>query len=109
MAYTICDQFGQPKPLRLLITRGEDVPELGQPFTPYWWACEPCNPSASRYEIEYRTGQEKPTGYPWYQVVTSEDGDADIALKLEHYRKVIIARKALEAAHREYDRLNGGR
>lgn len=108
MAYTICDQSGQPKPIRMLMTKG-DEPKLGEAFTPYWWTCDPCNPSSRRYEIEYRAEQAKPTGFPWYQVVTSDDDEADIALKIDHYRKVIAAQRALEAARVEYERLNGGR
>ena len=108
MAYTICDQYGSPKPIRLLLTNHEDVVRIGAAFEPYWWVCDPCNPSKSRYEITHRL-EGKPQGYPWYQVVTSDDSDADIAMKIAHYGKVIAARKAADAAQREYERLNGGR
>lgn len=104
MAYTICDQGGNPKPIRLLVTKG-DEPVVGGEFRPYWWVCDPCNPSASRYEVEHNADQAKPTEYAWYQVITSEDGEEDIALKVGHYRKVIMARRAVEEAEREYRRL----
>ena len=107
MAYTICDSYGMPKPIRLLLTNAADVPYAGQPFTPYWWTCDPCNPASMRYEIEHQAGQSKPTGYRWFEVITSDDTDADVALKIAHYAKVIAANKALDAARIEYERLNG--
>ena len=107
MAYTICDQYGEPRPIRLLLTNAQDVPRLGEAFTPYWWVCDPCNGASNRFEVYHRSDVEKPTGYAWYQVVTSDDTDADIRMKLEHYGKVIAARRAMEAARVEYERLNG--
>ena len=38
-------------------------------------------------------------------VVTTEDTAEDLALKVGHYRKVIAARRAVEAAELEYRRL----
>ena len=73
MAYTICDDVGNPKPLRLIVTDMHDKPKLGAAFRPYWWTCDPCNPSRARYEVEFRCDQDKPTEYPWYQVVTTDD------------------------------------
>jgi hypothetical protein len=109
MAYTICDQYGMPKPLRLLVERANGEIHLAAEFTPYWWTCDPCNHSSRRYEIEHRVDQNKPTGYPWYQVVTTDDSQADIDMKIAHYGKVIAASKAMDEARREYERLNGGR
>jgi hypothetical protein len=108
MAYTICNWAGQPKPIRLLLTDVNDVPRLGEEFTPFWWVCDPCNPHSSRYEVTHGNGYQ-PQGYPWYQVVTSDDTADDVQLKLDHYAKVIEAKKALELARRDYERLNGGR
>ena len=109
MAYTLCEQWGDPKPLRVIVKDATETPKLGEEFRPYWWVCDPCNRSGERYEIEFRANQAKPTGYAWYQVVTTDDSEDDIRLKLEHYGKVIAARKAADAAQREYERLNGGR
>lgn len=109
MAYTICDHYGGPKPIRLLLTDAKDQVRLGAEFTPCWWVCDPCNPPKARYEIFHRSTEDKPVGYPWYQVVTSDDGPEDIAEKIEHYGRVIEARKAADIAQREYERLNGGR
>ena len=108
MSYTICDQYGNPKPLRLLLTNASDGVRVGKEFTPYWWSCDPCASSAERYQIEYHADQAKPTGHAWYQVVTSDDTQGDIDLKIEHYVKVIAAKKAKDAADLEYRRLNGG-
>jgi hypothetical protein len=107
MAYTICDQYGGPKPIRLLLTTSDDEPKLGQPFTPYWWSCDPCNPASSRYEVTHRVDQQKPTGYAWFQVVTSDDTEEDILAKKNHYYSVIQAGRKLEEARREWERLNG--
>lgn len=107
MAYTICDEYGRCKPLHLIVTDAHDEPYVAKEFTPHWWVCDPCNPSSSRYEVTYHAGQEKPTGLAWYQVVTSDDKDDDIVAKLAHYRKVIEARKALDEARRNYERLVG--
>lgn len=104
--YTICDNWGNPKPIRLLLTDVNNKPKLGGEFTPFWWVCDPCNPSKARYEITHGADRE-PQGYYWYQVVTTEDTEPDIALKLAHYERVIQAQKALEAARREFERLNG--
>jgi hypothetical protein len=108
MAYTICDNYGQPKPIRLILKNAqEDKPYLGKEFTPYWWACDPCARPAERFQVEHRCDQAKPTGYAWYQVITSDDEQKDIEFKLEHYGKVIAARKAADVALAEYKRLNG--
>ena len=109
MAYTICDKYGAPMPIRILTVDAQDKPRLAQEFTPAWWVCDPCNGSNSRYEITFRSDQDKPTGYPWYQIIVSDDTQSDIDMKLAHYSSVIEARKAMEAARREFERLNGGR
>jgi hypothetical protein len=105
MAYTICDLHGNPKPIRLVMWMN-DAPHIGEAFTPYWWACDPCNGSANRYELTFRADQDKPCGYAWYQVLTSDDSQNDIDAKLAHYAKVIDAHKALEEARRQFERLN---
>lgn len=105
MAYTICDQFGEPKPLRLLLTNVNDTPRLGEPFTPFWWVCDPCNAARERYMITFRV-DDQPQGYAWYQVITSDDSAEDIEIKKRHYATVIEARKAADAAQREWERLN---
>jgi len=107
MAYTICTEYGDPKPLQMLITNAHDAIRVGEAFTPFWWVCDPCNPSSSRYEVSFRADQDKPTGFHWYQVVTSDDSPADVTFKLAHYAKVIEARKAMDEARREWERLNG--
>lgn len=94
MAYAICDQLGIPRPIRLLMVKNENI-EIGEPFTPHWWVCDPCNPAASRYEVMHRANQEKPTGYPWYQVITWDDTDADVECKVNHYRAILRAHRAL--------------
>lgn len=109
MAYTICDEVGNPRPIRLLMTTVSDEPKLGAEVRPYWWVCDPCNRSKDRYEITWRADQEKPTGYPWYQVVTSDDVPDDIEMKIQHYKAVIAAGKRMDEARREFERLNGGR
>src|SRR5437868_7094828 len=98
MAYTICDQYGGPKPIRLIMADVNDKPRLGAEFTPCWWVCDPCNPTRTRYEVFHRSTEDKPVGYPWYQVVTSDDTQSDIDMKLAHYGKVIEARRAADAA-----------
>jgi hypothetical protein len=105
MAYTICNEYGDPKPLRLLVTSRNDVVTVAEPFTPFWWVCDPCNRSSERIEITFQDGYA-PQKYHWYEVVLSDDSDDDIRAKVEHYA-VIEAAKKLEAARREYARLNG--
>lgn len=106
MGYTICDNWGNPKPIRLLLTDVNNKPKLGGEFTPFWWVCDPCNPSKARYEVTYREGYQ-PQPFRWFEIVTSDDSEDDIALKLDHYERVLQAQKALEAARREFERLNG--
>ena len=107
MAYTICNEWGQPKPLRLIVPNVHGVPEVKAEFTPYWWTCDPCAFQDRRYEIEYSAGQKQPTRFPWYQVVTSDDTPHDVEVKIDYYQQVIAARNALDAASVEYRRLTG--
>lgn len=106
MAYTICDEYGYPLPIRILMPRPDETIKIGEQFTPYWWVCDPCNPSSRRFEITYRADQEQPTPFHWYEIVTSDDDEDDIRLKVKHYERVIQARKAMEEARREWERLN---
>lgn len=105
MAYTICNQYGQPKPIRIIFPNQAGEPELKAEFTPCWWVCDPCNPSDKRYEITYRADQETPQYAQWFEIVLSDDSEHDIAVKIEHYKRVIAARKSLDAAAVEYRRL----
>lgn len=112
MAYTICDSVGNPKPIRLIWQVGdignpeaEIALKLGTEVQPYWWTCDPCNPAAKRYAIEFRP--DEPQYHRWFEVITSDDDEKDIAIKMEHYRKVILSDRALQAARREWERLNG--
>jgi hypothetical protein len=107
MAYTICDQYGAPKPLRLVMAHQDGSTYIGKEFEPVWWVCDPCNPSSRRFEITFRSdGQAQ--GFPWYQVITSDDSSADEVLKVSHYARVIEAKRVADAAMAEYKRLNGG-
>ena len=107
MAYTLCNEYGQCQPLRLIVPNVHGEPELKSEFTPFWWTCDPCNGSERRFAIEYNSAQNEPSYFPWYQVVTSDDGDNDIAVKIAFYRRVIAARNAMDAAAVEYRRLTG--
>ena len=107
MAYTICDKWGDCTPLRIIVPNVHGVPELKAEFTPHWWVCDPCNRSDNRFEVTYRSDQEKPQSFPWYQVVTTDDGPADIEVKLDYFRRVIAAQRAMDAAAVEYRRLTG--
>lgn len=107
MAYTICDKYGDCKPIRIITPNVHGEPEVREEFKPSWWSCDPCNRSEQRYEVTYRSDQEQPQYFPWYQIVTTEDGPDDIAIKLDYYRRVIAARNAMDAASIEYRRLTG--
>jgi hypothetical protein len=107
MAYTICDKYGDCKPLRVLVPNVHGEIEVKAEFTPAWWVCDPCNRSENRYEITYRSDQEKPQYLPWYQVVTTDDTEEDVAVKVKYYQRVIAARNAMDAASAEYRRLTG--
>lgn len=107
MAYTICDQHGDPRPIRLIVPNAKDEPQVKDAFTPCWWVCDPCNRSERRFEVTYRSDQEQPQYFSWYQVVTTDDTPEDIEVKLAYYRRVIAARNALDVASAEYRRLTG--
>ena len=107
MAYTICDQDGECKPLRCIVPNVHGEPELKAEFTPYWWVCDPCNRSENRYEVTYNAGQEKPQTFAWYQLVTTDDSENDIAEKIHFYKRVLKAREAMDSASAEYRRLTG--
>lgn len=105
MAYTLMSEPGVCQPVRLI------VQENGQPvvkdwFQPYWWVCDPCNPSTSRYEVTVRRGQPD-MHLSWYQVVLGEDTAESVQVKLDHFARVIEARAGIDAARREYQRLTG--
>lgn len=105
MAYTICNEYGDPKPIRIITPNPAGEPEVKAEFTPFWWVCDPCNPQDKRYEVTYRADQEKPQYLQWFELVTSDDTEHDITEKIAHYKRVIAARKALDAAAVEYRRL----
>src|SRR5271166_4686781 len=107
MAYTLCDRYGDCKPIRIIVPNVAGEPEVKAEFTPCWWTCDPCNTQERRYEVTYRADQEKPQYFPWYQVVTTDDTPKDIESKLAYYRQVLAARKAMDAAAVEYRRLTG--
>jgi hypothetical protein len=107
MAYTLLDHAGRCQPLQLIVPDVHGTPEVKDAFQPHWWVCDPCNPSDRRYEVTYREGQPTPTCFPWYQVVLSEDTPDSIRVKLDHYRRVLEARAAMDDAAREYRRLTG--
>jgi hypothetical protein len=92
--------------LRIIAPNAAGVPELKAEFTPAWWVCDPCNRSERRYEVTYRSDGEGQY-FPWYQIVTTDDTGADITLKLDYYREVIAAQRAMTAAAAEYQRLTG--
>jgi hypothetical protein len=103
MAYTICDKWGDCTPLRVIVPNVHGVPELKAEFKPAWWVCDPYR-SERRFEVTHRNDQE-PQYLAWYQVVTSDDTPEDVAVKLEHYKRVIAAGRAMDAAAQEYRRL----
>ncbi len=107
MAYTICDQWGDCKPLRIIVPNVHGEPGLKAEFTPEWWACDPCNRPEQRFEVTYQSGQAKPAYFAWYQVVTTDDTPEDVALKLDYYKRVLAAQDAMNAAAAEYRRLTG--
>ena len=107
MAYTLLARAGQCQPLRLIVPDVHGTPEVKAEFTPHWWVCDPCNPSDRRYEVTYREGQPTPTCFAWFQVVLTEDTVESIQVKLDHYRRVLEARAAVDDAAREYRRLTG--
>ena len=107
MAYTLCDANGDCLPLRIITPDVHGTPEVKAAFTPHWWACDPCNRSAQRYEVTYHAGQETPTYFAWYELVLPDESPEDIAVKVEHYRLVIAARDAMDDAAHEYRRLTG--
>jgi hypothetical protein len=107
MAYTICDKQGNPTPLRMITPNIHGEPELKAVFTPHWWECDPCNKSAERFAVTYRANQSQPTYFAWYQLVTTDDSDSDVAEKLAHYKRVLAAQSAMNQASAEYRRLTG--
>ncbi|HXA24404.1 MAG TPA: hypothetical protein VNW90_19125 [Acetobacteraceae bacterium] len=107
MAYTLTDRTGGCQPLRLIVPDATGEPVVKVAFWPHWWVCDPCNPSAARYEVMYREGQPTPTTFAWYEVVTTEDTDHDVDVKVDHYRRVLASRAAMDDASREYRRLTG--
>ena len=107
MAYTICDKHGDCKPLRIIVPNVHGEPVVKDAFTPFWWVCDPCNRQDRRYEVFYRADQEQPQHFSWYQIVTTDDTPTDIAVKLDYYRRVLAAQKAMNEAAAEYRRLTG--
>ena len=106
MAYTLCDQYGDCKPLRILAPNIQGEIEVKAEFTPHWWVCDPCNQQERRFEITYQEGGQ-PQYLPWYQVVLSDDTAEDVKCKVEFYKRVIAARSAMDSAAAEYRRLTG--
>ena len=107
MGYTICDKWGDCKPLRMITVNVHGVPEVKAEFTPFWWTCDACNMPDKRYAIEYSSNQDKPSYFQWFEVVTTDDDESDIKIKVEYYKRVLTARKALDEAGAEYRRLVG--
>lgn len=111
MSYTLLDEYKQPKPIRLIAGRGSFEQEsftieIGAPFTPHWWTCDPCAPSAQRYSITYSADSD-PDYRPWFGVITSDDKPEDIDAKVAHYSRVLQARQAADKARKELEKLNG--
>ena len=106
MAYTLCTQYGDPQPIRMITVNGDGEPEIKAEFTPSWWTCDPCNMPDKRFEVTYRT-DSKPQYFHWYEIVTSDDDERTISCKLSYYREVLDARKALDEARAEFHRLTG--
>ncbi len=112
VAYAYLDENGLHQPIRLISEimdgRGQSTGKVRICDTlpaGTEWTCDPCNPSARRYEVRFVTGSPYTAYYPWYRVVLRDDSTADIRAKMEHYEKVIAAGKAADAARREYERL----
>ena len=110
MAYAYLDENGLHQPIRLIVedtgpgyllngkVRVCDPLPAGTE-----WVCDPCNSSNERYEVRFSATQ---VGYyPWYRVVTHDDGPDEIRVKVEHFEKVIAARIAVEKAKREYEKV----
>src|ERR1700677_2447736 len=98
MAYAYLNENGLHQPIRLIVedtgpgflANGEvrvcDALPVGTE-----WTCDPCNPSARRYEVRF-TSVGAVAYYPWYRVVLHDDDEVDIRVKVEHFEKVIAAR-----------------
>ena len=106
MAYTICNQFGDVTAIRLLMSDTNDVVRLGEKFIPFWWICDPCSVPSKRFAVTYYENRE-PQFYRWYEVILSDDTDADIKAKTTHYAKVIESERNLETARKAHKRLLG--
>ena len=106
MGYTILDENGEPKALRMLGKDygGTEKFYFKQPFTATSWRCEPCNTPDKRYHIVFDNGVE--VDYAWYQVVVADEYDAnDESVKIAYAEKVEAAYETMQKATSAYNRL----
>ena len=106
MGYTILDENGEPKALRMLGKDygGTEKFYFKQPFTATSWKCEPCNTPDKRYHVVFQTDLE--VDLAWYQIVIDgEDNANDEAVKIAYAEKVEAAYEAMQKATSAYNRL----
>jgi hypothetical protein len=110
MAYSMLDENGDCQKIRFIVWRGEG--ENCKPTLLDWlpygteWVCDPCNPPSKRYEVTFPNART-PQYYRWWEVVHHDDDEKEVKLKMDYAVKVRNARLAMEAAEKEWKRLNG--
>lgn len=104
MAYTVCNQFGEPNPIRLVSAHADGSIFVGAAFTPVWWSCDPCNHSSERYVVDFGRHTQK---YHWYEVLLSDDDERTVKVKTDFALAVARAFERVEQARREYRKLVG--
>lgn len=104
MGYTVCDSYGEPKPIRLVMAHVDGSIHIGGSFIPVWWTCDPCNHSSKRYEVDFGRHTQH---YSWYEVIQADDDEKAIKVKTDFALSVAQASERLEQARREYRKLVG--
>lgn len=106
MGYTIRDKWGDPLPLRLIADTPQGI-KLHEPFTPWEWTVDACNPPSRRIEVFFRSTDEKPAYYRWFEVVFPDDSAADIDAKLKAAADLKELRLKYEQARDAYTHVLG--
>lgn len=112
MAYSLRDEWGNARPIRLIADRQTDrlgtfhMFQICDEVEPFDWTVDPCARQHQRIEIVWRANSA-PQYHYWYEVILPDDTIQDIDCKLRAYAAVKTARLNYERARDAYTHVLG--